>query len=78
MSGNPNPTVCGNCGTKNPPDTELCVQCGTPLTSGDSTDESLRSGVSREYDQEAMAGAEDELPSMAPERGLPGTRRPGT
>lgn len=78
MSGNPNPTVCGKCGTKNPPNTEACVQCGTPLTSGDSTDESLRSAVDLDYDQEEMAAAEDELPSLAPDRGLPGTRRPST
>lgn len=32
MSGNPNPTVCGNCHTENPPGAEYCRECGEPLT----------------------------------------------
>jgi predicted amidophosphoribosyltransferase len=32
MSENPNPTVCGNCNTENPPGAEYCQECGEPLT----------------------------------------------
>jgi transposase len=32
MSGNPNPTVCGNCRTENPPNAEYCGECGAALT----------------------------------------------
>lgn len=32
MSVNPNPTVCGNCKTENPPGAEYCESCGEPLT----------------------------------------------
>jgi hypothetical protein len=32
MSENPNPTVCGNCKTENPPGAEYCEACGEPLT----------------------------------------------
>jgi hypothetical protein len=32
MSENPNPTVCGNCQTENPPGVEYCEGCGEPLT----------------------------------------------
>ena len=32
MSGNPNPTVCGNCQTENEPGTDVCTTCGQPLT----------------------------------------------
>jgi hypothetical protein len=32
MSGNPNPTVCGNCHTENPPNAEYCRECGAALT----------------------------------------------
>jgi hypothetical protein len=32
MSGNPNPTVCGNCHTENPPNSEYCRECGAALT----------------------------------------------
>jgi ribosomal protein L40E len=28
----PNPTTCGNCGTENPTDAEVCQGCGLPLT----------------------------------------------
>jgi ribosomal protein L40E len=27
----PNPTTCGNCGTENPTDAEVCQGCGLPL-----------------------------------------------
>ena len=32
MSENPNPAVCGSCGTVNPPNQEFCVRCRAPLT----------------------------------------------
>jgi len=32
MSGNPNPTVCGNCQTENEPGADFCSNCGQPLT----------------------------------------------
>jgi hypothetical protein len=32
MSGNPNPTVCANCRTENPPNAEYCRECGAALT----------------------------------------------
>jgi predicted amidophosphoribosyltransferase len=32
MSENPNPTVCGNCHTENPPNAEYCNGCGAALT----------------------------------------------
>ena len=32
MSENPNPTVCGNCHTENPPNAEYCGGCGAALT----------------------------------------------
>ena len=32
MSENPNPTVCGNCHTENPPNAEYCSGCGAALT----------------------------------------------
>ncbi len=32
MSENPNPIVCGNCHTTNPPGQEFCIRCHAPLT----------------------------------------------
>lgn len=42
MSGNPNITVCGRCGTTNPPGVTACAECGAPLVAPDSTDAGLR------------------------------------
>ncbi len=27
-----NPVTCGNCGTENPPDQDVCINCELPLT----------------------------------------------
>lgn len=41
MSGNPNPTTCGRCGTRNPPRQTVCASCGASLVAPDSTDTAL-------------------------------------
>ncbi|MDP9354745.1 MAG: hypothetical protein M3R02_05585, partial [Chloroflexota bacterium] len=38
-----NPVTCGNCGTENPPDQDVCMECGLPLTG--SGDEGLRENL---------------------------------
>lgn len=35
-----NPVSCGNCGTENPADQDVCAECGQPLTA--SADQGLR------------------------------------
>ncbi len=61
MSGNPNPTICGRCGTRNPPNSAVCAQCGAPLVAADSTDASLRESVDLEYDEERLGQRADEV-----------------
>jgi hypothetical protein len=41
-----NPVTCGNCGTENPPDQDVCTKCGLPLTG--SADEALRENLGAE------------------------------
>lgn len=47
-----NPTVCGNCGTENPPGTDECVKCGMPLTR--SGGQELRAEVDAENERGAF------------------------
>ena len=50
MSGNPNPTVCGNCHTENEPGADVCVNCGEPLT------RSAEEAIVEQQDAEAHGG----------------------
>lgn len=38
-----NPVTCGNCGTENPSEQDVCIECGLPLTG--SGDEALRENL---------------------------------
>ncbi len=48
-----NPVTCGNCGTENPPDQDVCSECGLPLTG--SGDEALRENLDAQ-DQGGLIG----------------------
>ena len=67
-----NPVSCGNCGTVNPPDRDVCVECGSPLTG--SADEALRESAEAQ-DRGGLIGGGGVGgaggPGMTPGTGLP-------
>ncbi len=48
-----NRVTCGNCGTENPPDQDVCSECGLPLTG--SGDEAFRENLEAQ-DQGGLIG----------------------
>jgi hypothetical protein len=69
MSENPNPTVCGNCGTENPPGQDFCLKCHAPLTL--SADPTVLEGTPEAPDElRRLEGGDDEPPGSVVVGGL--------